>query len=175
MTREPYRPGPPFQFRAPWGGLLKGITALGTAILVGIPVMGLLIDPTEAEPWWTLTMVVMPLLILAITGFTTILGYTVTSEAIFVERPGRRTRIELRDVVKVEADERAMSGSLRTFGNGGLFSFSGRYRNQRLGGYVAYATDPARAVVVQTARRTLVLTPDDPQAFVSAVEHLRGR
>jgi hypothetical protein len=72
-------------------------------------------------------------------------------------------RVGLRSA-QVEPD--AMRGSLRTFGNGGAFSFSGFYYNQRLGSYRAFVTDPRRAVVLRYATRRIVLSPDSPEYFL---------
>ena len=66
---------------------------------------------------------------------------------------------------QIEPD--AMRRSLRTFGNGGAFSFSGIYYNKRLGSYRAFVTDPRRTVVLCYANRRIVLSPAAPQAFVS--------
>ena len=59
-----------------------------------------------------------------------------------------------------------MRGSVRVFGNGGLFSITGRFWNRKLGWYRAYATDPSRAVVLRYPKRTVVITPHDPQHFI---------
>ena len=58
---------------------------------------------------------------------------------------------------------------LRLFGNGGLFSYHGWFWNRRLGRYRLYATDPERAVVLRFARRTIVVSPGEPAAFVRAL------
>ena len=47
-----------------------------------------------------------------------------------------------------------MRWSLRTFINGGLFSFSGWCYSSLLGAYRAFVTDPNRAVVLNLGRRT---------------------
>jgi hypothetical protein len=60
-----------------------------------------------------------------------------------------------------------MRGSIRTFGNGGAFSFSGVYYNKRLGSYRAFVTDPRRAVVLRYATRKVVLSPAVPEDFVN--------
>ena len=65
---------------------------------------------------------------------------------------------------QVEPD--AMRGSLRTFGNGGAFSFTGFYYNKRLGSYRAFVTDPHRTVVLRYATRRVVLSPATPEDFV---------
>jgi hypothetical protein len=59
-----------------------------------------------------------------------------------------------------------MRGSLRTFGNGGAFSFTGFYYNKRLRSYRAYVTDPRRAVILRYANRRVVLSPASPADFV---------
>ena len=65
-----------------------------------------------------------------------------------------------------------MARSFRTFGNGGLFAITGRYRNARLGAYHAYVTDSERTVVLRFPSLTLVVSPDNPEAFTRALgEH----
>ncbi|MGD9599211.1 MAG: PH domain-containing protein [Steroidobacteraceae bacterium] len=59
-----------------------------------------------------------------------------------------------------------MRGSVRLFGNGGLFAITGWFWNRRLGRYRAFATDPDRAVLLEFARGKVLVTPHDPQAFI---------
>jgi hypothetical protein len=66
-------------------------------------------------------------------------------------------------------DSTAMKGSIRIFGNGGLFSFSGSFRNRKLGSYRAYVTDVKNAVVIKLPSGVLVVSPDSPDRFVDAV------
>ena len=78
----------------------------------------------------------------------------------------RPTLIPLSDLVSVAGDAEAFKGAVRLFGNGGFFSFTGLFWNRKLGFYRAFATDPARAVVLKFAQRTLVITPDDTLHFI---------
>ncbi len=64
----------------------------------------------------------------------------------------------------VEPD--ALRGSLRIFGNGGGFSFSGFYYSKRLGSFRAFVTDRRRTVVLRYANRRVVLSPATPEDFV---------
>jgi hypothetical protein len=66
---------------------------------------------------------------------------------------------------QVELD--AMRGSIRTFGNGGAFSFTGFYYNKRLRSYRAYVTAPRRTVILRYATHRVVLSPGAPEDFVS--------
>ncbi len=51
-------------------------------------------------------------------------------------------------------------------GNGGLFSFTGFFRNKALGTYRAFVTDPRKTVVLHFPRRTVVISPGSPKEFV---------
>ncbi len=46
-----------------------------------------------------------------------------------------------------------MRGSLRLFGNGGMFSITGLYRNRALGNYRAFVTDLKKTVVLRFMKR----------------------
>ncbi len=159
-------------FAAPWGALLSVMTGLATLILVGVPLLISFSTPPAGPLQWIIAIALPAILIASV--FFIIRGYTLTADALLVERPGWHYTIPLANLVAVEADPRAMSGSIRAFGNGGLFCFAGAYRNKRLGPYRVFATDPRRAVVLRFTNRTIVITPDDPAAFVAQVRALRG-
>ncbi|GMU68144.1 MAG: hypothetical protein AMXMBFR37_04770 [Steroidobacteraceae bacterium] len=57
-------------------------------------------------------------------------------------------------------------GSLRLWGNSGLFAITGWFWNRRLGRFRMFATDLSRAVLLEFARRKVLVTPHDPQAFI---------
>ncbi len=160
-------------FGAPWGLRLKATTALATGILVGVALIGLLADP-GAGTLWTLSMVVLPLVVLIAALFFIIRGYVLTPETLYVQRLGWRSKVDLSGLVSVESDPAAMARSLRTFGNGGLFCFAGAFRNKRLGPYRAFATDPHRSVVLRFPQRTVVVTPDRPAELVELARQLKG-
>jgi hypothetical protein len=76
------------------------------------------------------------------------------------------TPLSLAGLQSASYEPRAMRWSLRTFGNGGFFSFSGFYRNRRLGAYRAFVTDLKRTVVLRFLTRTIVVSPAAPEQFV---------
>ena len=96
----------------------------------------------------------------------TIRGYTVTPEAILVQRLFWTTRLPLADLQSAEFRPDVMRWSIRTFGNGGVFSFSGFFRNKTLGAYRALVTDPHRTVVLRFPTRTMVVSPSAPEEFI---------
>jgi hypothetical protein len=62
-----------------------------------------------------------------------------------------------------------MRGGFRLWGNGGLFSFTGWFRNSALGVYRSFVTDPHRTVVLRYSARRVVLSPSSPDEFVHEV------
>jgi len=161
-------PGSAVRFGAPWATSLKIVTGLSFLILVGVACIGLLTGPGNVV--WLLAMVVGPLLVLAVASLFAIRGYVLADEALWIERPLWSTQVDLSDLESAEATPFAMRRSLRYFGNGGLFCFAGWFRNKQLGPYRAFATDPARTVVLRFARRVIVITPEKPEEFVGALE-----
>jgi hypothetical protein len=110
--------------------------------------------------------VLLPLVILFGAALFTIRGYSLSSDSILVQRLLWSTVLPRTGLESAEVDQEAMRGSLRTFGNGGAFSFTGFYYNKRLGSYRAYVTDPHRTVVLRYANRRVVLSPATPEDFV---------
>jgi hypothetical protein len=56
-----------------------------------------------------------------------------------------------------------MSGSVRTFGNGGLFGYTGKYYNSRLGKMTWYCTQRKNYVLlILSDNKKIVITPDNP-------------
>lgn len=160
-------------YQAPWGTTLKAITIITSVILIGIAIIGLLTGPKGNWSWIT-GMVIMPLSILIITALFTVRGYVLTPDALLVRRLVWNTQIPLQELMTIEADSNAMEGSIKTMGNGGLFSFSGSFRNKRLGPYRALATDMRRCVVLKFNQKVIVITPEKPQAFVTQLKAMQG-
>jgi hypothetical protein len=96
-------------------------------------------------------------------------GYAIAGVAIMVKRPIGNVRVPLADIREVRAgtpDD--FTGVIRLFGNGGLFGFYGLFRTAKLGKCNWYVTDRSKTVIVVASHRTLVLSPDDVQGFISA-------
>lgn len=149
-------------FKAPWDTQVRVITALVVLLAVVVSVWQ---GPPASLALWA---IVLGAAIFAPRG------YTVRDATLFVHRLGWSTKIDLSDLESVEWEPGATTGSLRTMGNGGLFGYVGHFRNDLLGSYRAWATDGARVVVLKTADRTLVVTPDEPAVFVHDVRAETG-
>jgi hypothetical protein len=153
------------EFRAPWSTTVQTVTVLSLVIL-SLPVLiGIFVATQPSLPAAFLLMGLPPLLV-AETFAGRVRGYTLAEDAITVRRGLWNTRLPLDGLRSVTGDVEAMRGSIRLFGNGGLFSITGRFWNRKLGWYRAFATDPSRAVVLRYPKRTIVITPHDPQHFI---------
>ena len=162
----------PRHFKAPWAASVKIATSFCCLLLSGLIGWGLFGSPggsLAARLVWNLSMVGVPLCFLSGGMLFMIRGYELTNDAVCVKRLLWRTPIDLSGLTSVEIDPEAMSKSLRTFGNGGLFCICGAFSNQSLGNYRAYATDPAKSVVLRFKNRVVVVTPHDPENFAAGI------
>lgn len=145
-------------FNAPWGTSLWAMSALATGVCVAASVFA----GQKAGVW----IGIIPLLIVVGAVPFIVRGYAVTSDSILVERLFWTTRLPLAGLQSARFEPDAVRGSIRTCGNGGLFSFTGWYWNKRLGAHRAFVTDPKRIVVLKFPKRTIVLSPNMPEDFV---------
>lgn len=149
-------------YDAPWSRSLVVISALTSLLCVGIS-LGLVWNNRGAFPWPG----VLPLGVLGAAALFTVRGYTLLPGAVLVHRLCWSTRLPLSGLELARFEPDAMCGSIRTFGNGGLFSFTGYFRNTTLGSYRAYVTDLRRTVVLRFSGRVVVLSPAGPEDFVA--------
>ena len=147
-------------FGAPWGKGLWTSTAIG-CFVVGVPTVYQLLNG-RLIGWLLLAVLLVPLV-------CTVRGYTITDTDLEVARLGWTSRWPLAGLQSATVERGVMARSLRTFGNGGLFAITGRFRNARLGAYRAYVTDTERTVVLRFPSLTLVVSPDNPEAFTRAI------
>jgi hypothetical protein len=155
---------------APWPKTLKVTSTIATLLLgvVGYAAARAIPPVEPAHTVGTLVALVPPL-IAVFCALLVVKGYEVDATRLRVRRLLWDTVIRLDDLAQVWHDPEATKGSLRVFGNGGLYSFTGVFQNRKLGRYRAFITDSKCAVVLQLRRRVLVVTPALPEAFVAHV------
>lgn len=156
---------------APWPGRLKAVSVLVTLLLASAGVAAYRAAPVPAgftHGFGLAVAFVFPAIILASLLFV-VSGYVLDGHDLLIDRLLWSTRIPLSGLYRVYADPAVCKGSRRVFGNGGLFSFTGLYRNKALGMYRLFATDISRAVVLVLPRKTVVVTPASPEDFVRSV------
>ena len=151
---------------APWGIFLKGISIVVTLILLGVFSVVAFLVPATTLPMVRIVVMAVPVLILLAAALFVVRGYEVHDGTLHVRRLLWTTRVALGALNGAIIDPDAGTGSMRLLGNGGLFSFSGWFRNAKLGRYRAFVTDWQHAVVLRASNGIMVLSPANPAGFV---------
>ncbi len=159
---------------APWPISLKITSLLGSALLLAIGYAAFSAIPRGtrvpfAETFGTL-MAIVPPATAFIAALFVVSGYEVDGRCLRVRRLLWATTVSLTGIRKAYHDPGAMKRSLRVFGNGGLLSITGIYKNKSLGWYRAFVTDPSQAVVLVLPRRVVVISPSDPLVFIQQLQ-----
>ena len=145
-------------FYAPWSTKLKLTTGAFAAVLV--------VAAVAAGGWGSAVIVG----ILIVVAAFAVRGYSVMDGKLLIHHLGWANKFDLSKLSKAEVSPGVTMGSARTMGIGGLLGFVGYFRNEILGSYKAYATNELNTVVLVFGNETIVVTPDDPEAFVEAVK-----
>ena len=156
-------------YRAPWSKSLIVASTFATLVCLGVSyaLWTLPMDSSlERLRFW---LALLPLAIILVCALFTVRGYSIANGTLLIDRPFWKTRISLRELRSVKFDPTATHRSIRTFGNGGFFSFTGYFRNQELGSYRAFMTDRRRAVVLRFPSSVMVISPDRPEDFVNTI------
>jgi hypothetical protein len=149
------------RFGAPWCRELTVMSAIGS-ITMSIPIVMVI-----ARGGWVVGTLLLT--VLAILVCSTIRGYEVRRGELVIHRLFWETRWPLHDTAVATVRPQIMANSWRTWGNGGLFSYSGHFVNSALHRYQAFVTDLNRTVVVETPKGIIVVSPDEPHEFTAAV------
>lgn len=97
-------------------------------------------------------------------------GYLLADRSILVKRLAGAARIPLEDVREARrATPDDFRGTIRLGGSGGLFGYYGLFSTSKLGRSTWYITNKSNSVVVITAAKTVLFSPDDPDAFLATL------
>jgi hypothetical protein len=130
----------------------------------------LILFKTKPEPVGWLVAFILPVAALFI-----VRSYTIEPNMLAIRRLLWATRLPLAGLQSAEVSPNVMRGSLRLFGNGGMFSITGLFRNRALGNYRAFVTDLTRTVVLRFPKRTFVISPENPERFVADISEFAFR
>lgn len=157
---------------APWPATLTLVSLLGTLVLggVGYAAWRAIPVPDGFTHGVGMGVALVPGAVILGALLAMVRGYALDRDELQVRRLLTTTRLPLALLRAAWADPAACRDSIRVAGNGGLFSFTGWFRNPRLGRYRLLATDPRQGVVLQFQDRVVVISPAAPAAFL---EHLR--
>ena len=160
------------EFNAPWSRTLRMISITGTALMIGVPVI---VATEQGTPLWAGALVSVAMLITLLGSLLfTVRGYEIDSDALLVRRLLWSTGIPLAGLRSITLEPKLTKATVRIWGNGGLFSFSGLYWNRQLGRFRMCATDLSKAVVLRFQDRAWVVTPDRPEEFIQQLTRKAG-
>jgi len=156
---------------APWAPRLRmaSLAAFAVVVVIAATAWGTL--PRGTKPLGAIAdfiMIVPPLLVAGALLFV-VRGYEIEGDRLGVRRLLWVTSVPLDGLQRAWHDPEAMQRSIRIFGNGGLFSVTGLFRNRALGNFRAFVTRPDHAVVLRTASHVFVISPAEPRAFLGAL------
>jgi len=153
-------------YNAPWSRTLLLVTVIFTTLLLGITLSewrGIASLQIGTLEFW---LSILPLTIVVAAALFMVRGYSITNDEILIHRLFWDTKLSRQGLQSAALEPDAFRGTLRTFGNGGLFGFTGWYESSRLGSFRAFATDGTRTIVLRYAEQAIVITPDQPDQFI---------
>jgi len=157
------------QFTAPWGIHVKIMTIGGSLICLGAPMFFIAPPDSSFAGQFMFYCMKAPLFLWLGSLLFVIRGYSITEDSILIHRLIWATRLPLEHLNEVDLGNTTFRNSIRCFGNGGLFGISGLYYNKCVGTFRVFVTDTTHTVLLKFASRTILLSPDDPRRFVSAL------
>lgn len=94
-----------------------------------------------------------------------ITGYTVTQESLIIRRRFNNITIPRADIEEVRTiGPGEMKSLIRTFGNGGLFGYYGKFYSSTFGHMTFYVTNIKNKVLIRTTSgKKIIISPDDRQ------------
>lgn len=150
------------RYRAPLGASVKWITAGVVVLFAGIGFV---------TPWGGAA---AGALLVGLFAFGPS-GYSFEGRDLVIHRRAwAPARVPLTGLTGARVAPDAMRWSLRTFGNGGVFGFTGWFYNSRLGRYRAWVTDPKRAIVLEFGDGSIVVSPGRSHLFVDELRQHTG-
>jgi hypothetical protein len=160
-------------YNAPWGTALLVVTSLCVAAGLFVNVLPFFARAAVHQPLALAGLGII--VILLVTMLFVVRSYTIEPDALAIRRLLWTTRVPLAGLQSATFTPDVMRRSLRLFGNGGMFSITGWYRNSALGTYRAFVTDLKNTVVLRFAtQKTIVVSPENPEAFAAELSNRKS-
>jgi len=157
---------------APWPGILTGISLFVTILLCGVSyAVYKAFPPRGVAHLFGLLVAFIPFLIAPLPALFMVRGYELDGTNLRIKRLLWYTVIPLVGISQMTRVPLLLKDTRRVVGNGGLFSFTGRYRHPRHGNYRAFITDWKRSVVLKMPDATIAVSPEDPNQFMAALRN----
>ncbi len=158
------------RYPASFDNLVKGITAFVCLLflIVGwLQGSDYLKAGGDLPAWPVLLFTLLFVSLIVVTWLLHIKGYTLKENSLVIHRPIGDVIIGYKDIENVQhVEEKDMRWTVRTFGNGGLFGFYGKFWNNKFGHMSWYATQRKNFILIKKRdNKKVVITPDDIALF----------
>lgn len=90
-------------------------------------------------------------------------SYSVGPTLLTINRPAGKIKVNLKEITEIRMpDDAEMSGTIRTFGVGGLWGYYGKFYTPKIGSVNFYATQRINRILIVTRQgKKILITPDD--------------
>ena len=158
-------------YKATWGILLKIISIISTILLISLPIFSLFYQPDKGNIYlWYITMIVLPLSLIIIALPFIVLGYSVKGNKLLIHRLGWGNSFDLTNLTTATKQPKVMRRAIRIFGNGGLYSFTGKYREKNIGEYSAYITNFSNCIILEFSNnKKIAISPENGTKFLNKI------
>ncbi|MBM3178071.1 MAG: hypothetical protein FJZ78_08705 [Bacteroidetes bacterium] len=108
--------------------------------------------------------VLLPWFILLVAYVYSVTGLSIDEKFLWIERPIGPKKILLTDIREAGLiDKKEMKGTVRGFGNGGIFGYYGKFFNAKYGTMTWYVTRRDRLILLRMNNNAIILiSPDEP-------------
>jgi hypothetical protein len=164
------------RFSATMDGQAKTITFV-VLVIVLIPIISIIsLYGKEHDPWLLLGPVVV-VIALIVAALYRPKAYKLGLEGLDILRPIGELNFPLhrfRSVSSITSKE--LGFGIRTFGSGGFLGYFGKFYYKNYGHINLYVCDREKMLlIILDDERKIIVSPDDPEAFMSAFHELMKR
>ena len=104
------------------------------------------------------------------------ISVNIEADTIVIDRKVMPVRIGFSAIKEIRTVDNAdMRMSIRTFGNGGVFGYTGLYYNRKMGSMRWYCTQRKNYVLIVTTKgKKMIVTPDEPESFMNVLKTIKA-
>ena len=155
------------EFAAPKSRQIKIINAILLVAFIGSAVGFFLVD---RDIWSLIVPLGVMLFVFGLSYYFSIRKFQITDDEIIIVRPFDIEKYPRSNFDKAErVCRKDLRFAIRTFGIGGVFSYTGQFWNKKFGPMTWYVTNLNNAVILSGANKKIVLSPENPEKFISKI------
>jgi len=100
---------------------------------------------------------------------------SLTKDALVIQCLIHKVVLPLRVISSIEMADKPEENDIRLFGCGGLWGYTGLFRNKRMGKYVAYVGNPKQSFYIRLkSGKTYLVSCKEHHLFCAALKGLNG-